>query len=117
PKPDSGPARGTCAAARHQRALGAQPIRGGYVGAQPLTAEHCLQQGGVGGDARFAWPAAHSAAGRLEPIHDARLVRVITSWMVLSWAAVQPAAPRIATPIRASRRKRSQDRANAPQRR
>src|SRR5215467_10462429 len=37
PKPDSGPARGTCAAARHQRALGAQPIRGGYVGAQPLT--------------------------------------------------------------------------------
>ena len=44
----------------------------------------------MGGDARFAWPAAHSAAGRLEPIHDARLVRVITSWMVLSWAAVQP---------------------------
>lgn len=37
PKPDSGPARGTCAAARHQRTLGAQPIRGGYVGAQPFT--------------------------------------------------------------------------------
>src|SRR2546425_7132511 len=30
-KPDSGPARGTCAAARHQRAVGAEPIWRGYV--------------------------------------------------------------------------------------
>jgi hypothetical protein len=35
-----------------------------------------LRQGrGVGGDARFASPAAHCAASRLEPIHDSRLVR------------------------------------------
>jgi len=28
PKPDSDPARGTYAAARHQRAVGAEPVRG-----------------------------------------------------------------------------------------
>jgi uncharacterized protein (DUF486 family) len=27
----------------------------------------------VGADVCFAWPAVHSAAGRLEPIHDAQL--------------------------------------------
>src|SRR5215472_291216 len=32
PKPDSGSARGTYAAARHQRAGGAEPVRGSYVG-------------------------------------------------------------------------------------
>jgi hypothetical protein len=31
-KPDSGPARGTYAGARHQRAGGAEPVRGSYVG-------------------------------------------------------------------------------------
>src|SRR5262249_8625061 len=36
-KPDSGPARGTFAAARHQRPVGAQPVRGRYV-AKPLGA-------------------------------------------------------------------------------
>jgi len=37
PKPDSGPARGTFAAARHQRAVGAKPLWGDYVATQPLT--------------------------------------------------------------------------------
>src|SRR5262245_1921155 len=71
PKPDSGPARGTFAAARDQRAVGAKPLWGSYVAASAgnslnhRVVEHCLQQGGgLGGDARFAWPAAHSAAGR-----------------------------------------------------
>ena len=32
PKPDSGPARGTDAGARHQRAGGAEPVRWSYVG-------------------------------------------------------------------------------------
>jgi hypothetical protein len=31
PKPDSGPACGTCAGARHQRAVGAEPIWRGHV--------------------------------------------------------------------------------------
>src|SRR5262249_15587881 len=37
PKPDSGPARGTFAAPRHQRAVGAKPLWGDYVATQPLT--------------------------------------------------------------------------------
>jgi hypothetical protein len=48
----------------------------------------------VGGDARFAWPAAHSAAGRFEPLHDVRLVlapafqggplagAIVASWLI-----------------------------------
>jgi hypothetical protein len=31
----------------------------------------------VGGDVCFAWPAVHSPAGRLEPIHDAQLNTVV----------------------------------------
>jgi hypothetical protein len=33
PKPDSGPARGSCTATRHQRAGGAEPVRRCHVGA------------------------------------------------------------------------------------
>src|SRR6266568_587954 len=36
-KPDSGPARGTYAAARHQRAVGAEPIWRGYVARLALS--------------------------------------------------------------------------------
>jgi len=36
-KPDTGPARGTFAAARHQRAVGAKPLWRGYVGVSALT--------------------------------------------------------------------------------
>jgi hypothetical protein len=46
----------------------------------------------VGGDARFASPAAHCTAGRLEPIHDTRLVGhlrfkqvPLTGVIVASW--------------------------------
>ncbi len=39
PKSDSGPTRGTFAGAGHQRAVGAKPLWGGYVGASALLVE------------------------------------------------------------------------------
>src|SRR5262249_30352088 len=62
-KPDSGPARGTFAAARHQWPVGAKPLWRGYVGASASTP--CTTVLSIGFSRAAAWAGAAASPGLL----------------------------------------------------